>query len=56
MMIKKLIKFPKNLTDKKIEKFFRNKNLSNVIKLYKGKYQSVSDMRLNKPYNIELRD
>jgi hypothetical protein len=55
-MIKKLIKFPKNLVNKEIEKFFRDKALSDVIKLYKGKYQTVDDMQLNKPYNIELRD
>jgi hypothetical protein len=55
-MIKKLIKFPKNLVNKEIEKFFRDKALSDVIKLYKGKYQTVDDMQLNKPYNIESRD
>ena len=54
-MIKKLIKFPKNLIDKKIERFFHNKGLSNVIKLYKGKYQTVKDMIRNHPYNIELK-
>jgi len=43
-MIKKLIKFPKNLVNKEIEKFFRDKALSDVIKLYKGKYQTVDDM------------
>ena len=36
--IKNLIKFPKNLPDKKIEKFFLKKKLSGVIKLYKDKY------------------
>ena len=55
-MIKKLVKFPKNLTNKKIENFFFYNGLSKVIKLYKGKYQSVHDMELNHPYNMELRD
>ena len=56
-MIKNLIKFPKNLPDKKIEKFFLKKKLSGVIKLYKGKYMwQVGDMRLSQPYHLEPRD
>ena len=55
-MIKKLIKFPKNFSEKQIEKFFINKKLSHIIKLYKDKYQGVHDMQLNHPYNVELRD
>ena len=56
-MIKNLIKFPKSLSDKKIEKFFLEKKLSGFIKLYKGKYMwQVGDMRLSHPYHLELRD
>ena len=55
-MIKKLVKFPKALSQKQIERFFTDQNLKSLIYLSKGKSYDVNEMVVNKPYKPELVD
>ena len=47
-MIKKFVRFPRNLAKKEINKFFINKNLKNLINLAAQKTLSVNKMVANK--------
>lgn len=55
-MIKKFVRFPRNLAKKEINKFFINKNLKNLINLAAQKTLSVNKMVANKSYKPELND
>ena len=49
-MIKKFVKFPKQLSKKQIEQFFIDQNLKSLIYLSKGKPYAVNEMIVNQPY------
>lgn len=55
-MIKKFVKFPKKINLKKIEKFFLEKNLKDIVIKSKKRPQSVNEMIIKEAYKPELDD
>ena len=54
--IYKKILVPKKITDIQIKKFFKNKNLNELINLSKLRDLKVNEMIINSPFKPELND
>lgn len=56
MNIKKKIKFPKNISEKKLENYFIKLGLKEIVNLAKSRDLKVNDLIIKSPYKPELND